>query len=268
MSRLRAEELSLGYEDNIIIEGMSLQIPAGKVTALVGGNGSGKSTLLKGLARILKPHSGGVYLDGTMIHSLPTREVAKTLAILPQGPETPEGLTVAELVMYGRFPYRKPIVGITQEDRDAVTRALSLTDMDGLAERPLDALSGGQRQRAWIAMALAQETQILLLDEPTTFLDMAHQLEVLRLLEDLHQQEGRTIVMVLHDLNQASRFADHIIAIVKGRIVAQGAPRDVRNPETRRAVFGIDADIIDDPRTGCRLCIPYQLARAARANQP
>jgi iron complex transport system ATP-binding protein len=262
MSSLTTRNLTLGYEETIVVDSLSLEFPVGKITALVGGNGSGKSTLLKGLARILKPKYGAAYLDGKAIHSLPTRSVASEVAILPQGPETPEGLTVSELVMYGRFPYRRPLVGVTQQDRDAVARALLLTDMEGLADRPVDSLSGGQRQRAWVAMALAQDTEVLLLDEPTTFLDMAHQLEVLQLLEDLNRREGRTIVMVLHDLNQASRFADCIVGIVEGRVVTQGTPSDVMKPETFRTIFGVEADIINDPRSGCLLCVPYQLAQS------
>ncbi|MFW5828183.1 MAG: ABC transporter ATP-binding protein [Alkalispirochaeta sp.] len=260
MSTLSTSKLSLGYDETIVVNEMSVTFPVGRITALVGGNGSGKSTLLKGLARILRPQGGAAYLDGKALHSQSTRRIAREIAILPQGPEAPEGLTVRELVLYGRFPYRRPLAGVGPEDRRAVDRALELTDMASLANRAMDALSGGQRQRAWIAMALAQETPVLLLDEPTTFLDMAHQLEVLHLLESLNRQEGRTIIMVLHDLNQASRFAHHIIGIVDGRIATQGAPDEVMQPETLRRVFGIEADIIADPRSGCRLCIPYLLA--------
>lgn len=264
MSTLSTEKLTLAYDETIVVDQMSLEFPVGRITALVGGNGSGKSTLLKGLARILKPRAGAAYLDGKAIHAQATRRMAQEIAILPQGPEAPEGLTVKELVLYGRFPYRRPLTGIRPEDRSAVDRALELTDMRELAERPMDALSGGQRQRAWIAMALAQDTAVLLLDEPTTFLDMAHQLEVLHLLESLNRQEGRTIVMVLHDLNQASRFAHHIVGIVDGRVVTQGPPAKVMEPETFRRVFGVEADIIDDPRSGCLMCIPYTLARRSQ----
>jgi len=260
VSILSTNNLTLAYDETIVVKDMSLTFPAGRITALVGGNGSGKSTLLKGLARILSPRNGAAYLDGTAIHQQSTRKVARELAILPQGPEAPAGLTVRELVLYGRFPYRRPLAGVTPEDREAVERALERTDMKGLADRPMDALSGGQRQRAWIAMALAQETAVLLLDEPTTFLDMAHQLEVLHLLTSLNRHEKRTIIMVLHDLNQASRFAHHIVGIVNGRVATQGAPQEVMHPETLRTVFGIEADIIDDPRSGCRMCIPYLMA--------
>jgi iron complex transport system ATP-binding protein len=263
MSMLSTNKLTLGYDETIVINDMSVSFPVGRITALVGGNGSGKSTLLKGLARILTPRTGAAYLDGKAIHAQSTRRVAQEIAILPQGPEAPDGLTVRELVLYGRFPYRRPLAGTGPEDRRAVDRALELTDMITMADRAMDELSGGQRQRAWIAMALAQDTAVLLLDEPTTFLDMAHQLEVLHLLESLNRQEGRTIIMVLHDLNQASRFAHHIIGIVDGRIATQGAPEEIMHPETLRRVFGIEADIIADPRSGCRLCIPYLLANRA-----
>ena len=259
MSTLSTDELTLGYDETVVVKELSLRFPVGRITALVGGNGSGKSTLLKGLARILTPRSGAAFLDGRSIHTQPTRRVAQEIAILPQGPEAPEGLTVRELVLYGRFPYRKAVTGLGPEDHRAVDRALELTDMASLGSRPMDALSGGQRQRAWIAMALAQDTAVLLLDEPTTFLDMAHQLEVLHLLESLNRQEGRTIIMVLHDLNQASRFAHHIVGIHGGRIVTQGSPEEIMEPATLRQVFGIEADIINDPRSGCGLCIPSLL---------
>lgn len=259
MPTLSTRDLSLGYDDTIVVDELSLQFPTGKITALVGSNGSGKSTLLKGLARILAPRQGGAYLDGAAIHSMPTRTVARQVAILPQGPDTPDGLTVSELVTYGRFPYRHPLAGITSQDRDAVARALRLTDLTAFSQRTVDSLSGGQRQRAWIAMALAQETEILLLDEPTTFLDMAHQLEVLHLLESLNQRDGCTVVMVLHDLNQASRFAHHIIGIADGRVLTEGPPAQVMTAETFRRIFGVEADIIDDPRSGALLCVPYGL---------
>ena len=265
---LSTQELSLGYEETTVVERLNLNIPTGAITALVGGNGSGKSTILKGLARLLKPQQGAAYLDGKKIHRMPTRQVARELAILPQSPEAPAGLTVEELVSYGRFPYRRGLSGIAREDRTLISWALDITDMSELAERPVGTLSGGQRQRAWIAMALAQDTQTLLLDEPTTFLDVAHQLEVLRLLDRLNREQERTIVMVLHELNQASRFAHHMVAIADGRIAAEGAPSAVMTPETFRAVFGVEADVITDPRSGCLLCIPYMLAQAQRAGSP
>jgi len=259
MPHLHTQNLSLGYMEQLIVPDLSLDIPQGKITALVGANGSGKSTILKALARILKPRAGAAYLDGKAIHRLSTKQVAKQLAILPQNPDAPEGLTVRELVSYGRFPHQRGLGGLTQEDREAVHEALSLTGMTVFAERPVGNLSGGQRQRAWIAMALAQGTEVLLLDEPTTFLDMAHQLEVLQLLEKLNREEGRTIVMVVHDLNHASRYAQHMVAIAQGEVVVAGTPAEVMTPEILRRVFAIEADIVPDPRSGVPLCIPYGL---------
>lgn len=259
MSTLHTKQLSLGYQDALIVEDLSLSIPTGKINALVGANGSGKSTILKALARILKPRGGAAYLDGKAIHRQSTKQVARRLAILPQNPDAPDGLTVSELVAYGRFPYQQGFGGLTEEDRHTVDWALSKTGMTVFAKRPVGSLSGGQRQRAWIAMALAQGTEVLLLDEPTTFLDMAHQLEVLRLLERLNHEERRTIVMVVHDLNHASRYAHHMVAIAEGKVVAEGCPHKVMTPEMLRRVFAIEADIIADPRTGVPLCIPYGL---------
>jgi iron complex transport system ATP-binding protein len=254
---LSTQNLALAYDETTIIAKLSVSIPARQITALVGPNGSGKSTLLRGLARLLKPRQGTVLLDGHAIHTLPTRELAKRLGILPQAPVAPEGLTVRELVAQGRYPHQSWLQQWRSEDEAAVNRALAITGMTELAERPADALSGGQRQRAWIAMTLAQETDLLLLDEPTTFLDLAHQLEVLHLLERLNQDERRTVVMVVHDLNQAARHAHHIVALNEGQIVAAGQPAEVITPTLLRSVFGVEADILSDPRTGAPLCIPY-----------
>lgn len=259
MSHLHTEHLALGYLESLIVPDLSFEIPSGRITALVGANGSGKSTILKALARILKPKSGAAYLDGKAIHRLSTKQVAKQLAILPQNPEAPEGLTVRELVSYGRFPHQKGLGGLSSEDQDVITQALFLTGMTVFADRPVGNLSGGQRQRAWIAMALAQGTDVLLLDEPTTFLDMAHQLEVLHLLDKLNREEGRTIVMVVHDLNHASRYAHHMVAIAQGEVAVAGSPTEVMTPENMRRIFAIDADIVPDPRSGVPLCIPYGL---------
>jgi iron complex transport system ATP-binding protein len=201
-----------------------------------------------------------VLLDGTAIHRLPTKELAKQLGILPQSPMAPEGLTVRELVAQGRYPHQSWFQQWSAEDEAAATKALAITNMTALADRPVDALSGGQRQRAWIAMTLAQETAVLLLDEPTTFLDMAHQLEVLHLLERLNQDEARTIVIVVHDLNHAGRYAHQIVALCEGRIAAVGAPAAVITPAVVRQVFGVEAEIVPDPRTGAPLCIPHSLA--------
>lgn len=257
--QMYTQNLSLAYQDALIVDDLNLAIPSGKVTALVGANGSGKSTILKALARILKPRYGAAYLDGKAVHSVPNRQVAKKLAILPQNPVAPEGLLVRELVSYGRFPHQQGFSGLQKDDQAIIDWALSITGMTVFAERPVGSLSGGQRQRAWIAMALAQDTSILLLDEPTTFLDMAHQLEVLQLLQRLNAREGRTIIMVVHDLNHASRFAQHLVAIAEGKVVAEGSPREVMTPEMLRRVFAIDADVIADPRTGTPMCIPYGL---------
>lgn len=260
MFRLETAGLSIAYEDRLIVDDLNIQIPQGKITALVGANGSGKSTILKTMARLMQPKKGQVLLDGKSIHKQSTREVAKQLAILPQNPTAPEGLTVTELVSYGRFPYQKGFGSLKAEDKKMIEWAIESTRLSEFHDRPIDQLSGGQRQRAWIAMALAQDTDILFLDEPTTFLDMAHQLEVLQLLEELNTTAKRTIVMVVHDLNHASRYAHHMIAIKQGKAAATGSPEKVMTPEVLREVFGIEADIVTDPRTGVPLCLPYALA--------
>ncbi|MGF9699678.1 MULTISPECIES: ABC transporter ATP-binding protein [Paenibacillus] len=260
MFRLETSKLDIAYEERLIVEDLNIQIPQGKITALVGANGSGKSTILKTMARIMNPKAGSVLLDGKSIHKQSTREVAKQLAILPQNPTAPEGLTVTELVSYGRFPYQKGFGSMRAEDKRMIEWAIEVTGMTEFHDRPIDQLSGGQRQRAWIAMALAQETDILFLDEPTTFLDMAHQLEVLQLLEMLNATANRTIVMVVHDLNHASRYAHHMIGIKKGKAIATGSPVEVMNCDVLREVFNIEADIVIDPRSGVPLCLPYALA--------
>lgn len=267
MERLNTKGLNIGYAETLIVNNLNLSVPTGKITALVGSNGSGKSTILKTMARIMKPQSGDVLLDGKTIHGQSTKEVARQLAILPQNPTAPDGLTVSELVGYGRFPHQKGFGSLTREDKDIIRWAIGVTGMDAFMDRPVDQLSGGQRQRAWIAMALAQQTDILFLDEPTTFLDMAHQLEVLQLLQKLNQDEGRTIVMVVHDLNHASRYAQHMVAIKSGKVVSEGAPKHVMTKEVLREVFAIEADILADPRTGVPLCIPFELAGSAHAPQ-
>jgi iron complex transport system ATP-binding protein len=260
MSRLTTDGLTLAYEQAVIIRGLSVEIPTGQITALVGPNGCGKSTLLRGLARLMAPRGGVAYLDGRSISQIPTRELARRLGILPQSPAAPEGLTVRELVAQGRYPHQAWFQQWSDGDQAAVERALQLTGMGDLAERPVDALSGGQRQRAWIAMTLAQETACILLDEPTTFLDLSHQIEVLQLLERLNREEGRTIVMVVHDLNHATRHAQHIIALKGGVVAAAGAPASVITPALLRAVFGVEGDVVPDPRSGAPLCIAYGLA--------
>jgi iron complex transport system ATP-binding protein len=255
---LRTRRVSLSYGDRPIVSQLSMTIPRGKITALVGANGSGKSTLLKGLARLLKPQGGMVYLNGQAIAKLPTKEIAKQMGILPQSPASPEGLTVHDLVSQGRYPHQRWFQQWSSEDADHVQKALHITRMEELRDRPLDALSGGQRQRAWIAMSLAQNTPILLLDEPTTYLDLAHQMEVLDLLKDLNQTQNRTIVMVLHDLNHACRYADYLVALKEGAIAAQGHPAQVMTEEMVQTVFQLISRIIPDPITGTPMCIPIR----------
>jgi iron complex transport system ATP-binding protein len=259
---LTTRKVTLAYEGNIVIQEFDIAIPTGKITALVGPNGCGKSTLLKGLARLLKPKSGTVYLEGKSIAKLSTREVAKRLGILPQSPIAPEGLTVRELVAQGRYPHQSWLQQWSAKDEQMTEQALVTTGMLELADRPLSTLSGGQRQRAWIAMTLAQDTRILLLDEPTTFLDLAHQIEVLDLLCELNQTQGRTIVMVLHDLNQACRYADHLVAIRAGQVYAQGVPAVVMTETIVQEVFGLESKIINDPVTETPMCVPISRYRA------
>jgi iron complex transport system ATP-binding protein len=257
---LAASDLSLAYDDRVIVDGLSMSIPAESVTVIVGANACGKSTLLRGLARLLKPRHGSVLLDGEDIQRLPTREVATRLGVLPQQPIAPEGITVADLVSRGRHPHQRWFRQWSVEDEDAVTSALTATGIADLAERSVDELSGGQRQRAWIALALAQGTGLMLLDEPTTFLDLAHQVEVLDLLAALNRRERRTIVIVLHDLNLACRYAHHLVAMRDGAIVAEGAPADVITVETVREVFGLRCQVIDDPLTGTPMVLPVPAA--------
>jgi iron complex transport system ATP-binding protein len=259
MIQLHSENLALAYDENEVIRDLSVSIPSQKITALVGPNGSGKSTLLRGLARLMKPERGAVYLDGQAIHQMPTKQVARQLAVLPQRPEAPDGLTVRELVAFGRFPYQGFLGVATEEDDQRIESALEITGMDRLADRLLGELSGGQRQLAWIAMALAQDTQLLLLDEPTTFLDMAHQLEVLDVLSRLHREERRTIVMVLHDVNQAARYAQHMVALVSGQIVTSGSPREILSPRVLAEVFGIEVEVMTYGAQETPFCIPLGL---------
>jgi iron complex transport system ATP-binding protein len=253
---LTTRKLTLAYDRATIIRDLNVDIPLHRITALVGANGCGKSTLLKGLARLLQPQSGMVYLDGTAIAKLPTKDIAKKLGMLPQSPIAPEGLTVRELVAQGRYPHQSWFQQWSKEDEQFTERALTMTGMVEFCDRPMDSLSGGQRQRAWIAMALAQNTPILLLDEPTTFLDLAHQIEILDLLYDLNQTQGQTIVMVLHDLNQACRYANYLVAMQQGAIYAQGSPIQVMTEDIVREVFGLESRIVPDPVTGTPMCIP------------
>jgi iron complex transport system ATP-binding protein len=261
MNALQAKQLTLSYGNAIIIDELDLTIPKGEITVFIGGNGSGKSTLLRALARLLKPAGGAVLLEGKEIAKLPTKDVAKKLAILPQSPTAPEGLTVLQLVKQGRYPYQTWLKQWSEEDEKAVRRALEATKMTELAERPVDSLSGGQRQRAWIAMTLAQDTDIILLDEPTTYLDMTHQIEILDLLFELNEKEKRTIVMVLHDLNLACRYAHHIVAIRDKKIYAQGKPEEIISCQLVKDVFQMDCQVTYDPLFGTPLCIPYGKGR-------
>ncbi|PAE44502.1 ABC transporter ATP-binding protein [Bacillus sp. 7884-1] len=261
MVRLSTDELSIGYGERLIVKNLSIEIPDKKITTIIGPNGCGKSTLLKAITRIISHQSGNILLDGKDISKVNTKILAKQMAILPQTPESASGLTVGELVSYGRFPYQKGFGRLTKKDYEVIDWALEVTGTIDFKFRPVDALSGGQRQRVWIAMALAQETEIIFLDEPTTYLDMAHQLEVLELLQKLNYEQERTIVMVLHDLNQAARFADHIIALKDGEIVKAGNCEEVISHKVLKKVFNIDAVIGHDPRTGKPMCITYNLLK-------
>ena len=253
---LAADGLAVGYDQREIIHDLSVRIPTGKITVIVGANACGKSTLLKTLARLLKPSRGTVLLDGKSIQQIPTREVATKLGLLPQSPTAPEGITVADLVGRGRYPRTRWIRQWSRADDEAVAEAMTSTDVLSIADRPIDELSGGQRQRVWIAMAIAQQTPLLLLDEPTTYLDIAHQIEILDLCARLHEEQGRTLVAVLHDLNHAARYATHLIAMRGGQVVAEGAPAEVVTAELVEKVFGLPCRVIDDPETGTPLVVP------------
>ncbi len=256
MSRLRTERVSLGYGDRTVVREVTVEVPDGRTTVVVGANACGKSTLLRGLARLLRAESGSVLLDGEVIHRRPTKEVARVLGLLPQHPIAPDGVTVADLVARGRHPHQGLLGRPTLEDAAAVREAMELTGTAELAGRVVDELSGGQRQRVWIAMALAQGTDLLLLDEPTTYLDVAHQVEMLDLLAELNARRGTTIVMVLHDLNLAARYADHLVAMKDGAVVAEGVPGAVVTPSRVEEVFDLRCQVIDDPVSGTPLVVP------------
>lgn len=261
MNRLYTDQLSVSYGDHLIVNHLSLEIPDKKITTIIGPNGCGKSTLLKAITRLIPYQSGSVILDNKTILKEPTKELAKKMAILPQTHEGTNGLTVGELVSYGRFPYQTGFGRLTKKDIEKIDWALNVTGTIEFKYRSIDALSGGQRQRVWIAMALAQDTDIIFLDEPTTYLDLAHQLEVLELLQKLNEEEGRTIIMVLHDLNQAARFADYIIALKDGDIVKAGTCHDVITHDVLKKVFHIDATIGQDPDTKKPICYTYNLLK-------
>ncbi|TDM14155.1 ABC transporter ATP-binding protein [Macrococcus bovicus] len=259
MERLSGEKITISYGEREIVKELTVHIPDGKVTSIIGPNGCGKSTLLKAMARIIPVKDGRVVLDGKNIHQQSTKEVAKKIAILPQSPEVADGLTAGELVSYGRFPYQSGFGRLSKEDKDVIDWALRATGTYEFKHRAVNDLSGGQRQRVWIAMALAQKTDIMFLDEPTTYLDISHQLEILDLVQTLNREQGTTIIMVLHDINQAIRFSDHLIAMKKGEIVQQGSPADVLTHDVLEEVFNIDAELSLDPRTGKPLLITYDL---------
>jgi iron complex transport system ATP-binding protein len=266
LPRIRATDLQLGYGDSVIVDGLDLDILDGTVTAVIGPNGCGKSTLLRALGRLLPASRGRVLLDGKQIDKMSTRDVAKILGILPQAPSAPEGLTVGDLVARGRHPHQAWYRQWSSDDEGAVATALAWTGMSEFAERAVDTLSGGQRQRVWISMALAQGTDLILLDEPTTFLDLAHQVDVLDLVEQLNTEGGRTVVMVLHDLNLAARYAQTLVAMKDGAIIAQGPPHEVLTAALLRQVFDLDAEVITDPVSGSPMVLPIgRRHRAARA---
>ncbi|NNH73195.1 ABC transporter ATP-binding protein [Nocardia uniformis] len=255
-ARLRAERVRLGYRGRIISNELSVDIPDGKVTVIIGPNACGKSTLLRALARLLTPEEGAVLLDGKPITSYRAKEVARQVGLLPQTSTAPDGIRVADLVARGRYPHQSLLRQWSQADAEAVADAMAATGVTELSARPVDQLSGGQRQRVWVAMVLAQDTPIVLLDEPTTYLDIAHQIQLLDLCRRLNRESGRTVVAVLHDLNHAFRYADHLIAMRDGRVVAAGAPKEVVTAELVHEVFSLGCRIIDDPETGAPLVIP------------
>ena len=259
MSCISTKNLNISYGNLDIVKDLNLDIPKGKITTIIGSNGCGKSTILKTIARIIQAKSGDIFVNNINIKEQSPKDLAKVMAVLPQSPQAPSGLTVEELISYGRFPHQKGFGKMRKEDEDIVTWALKSTGIEEFRERPMEALSGGQRQRAWIAMALAQQTEILILDEPTTYLDLAHQLEILKLLEELNRKQGTTIVMVIHELNNAARFADHMIGVKKGKVVCQGTAHEVMTKENLKELFNIDAEIVEDPRNNKPVCITYDM---------
>ncbi|MCG8349836.1 MAG: ABC transporter ATP-binding protein [Chloroflexales bacterium] len=257
---IQAQAIRAGYGQHIILEQIDLQVLHGGITALVGPNGSGKSTLLKVCTKLLAPEGGSVLLNGENISRLSTREMAKRLAILPQGPVAPANLTVRDLVEQGRYAQVGPFRMLRRQDHEAITRAIDLVRLNDFADRDVDTLSGGERQRAWLALALAQDTAILALDEPTTFLDIGHQLEVLELVQELNREQGMTVLMVLHDLNHAASFADQMVVLNRGQIVGTGQPWETLQPQLLQEVFGVDASIISDPHTDKPLIVAHRSA--------
>lgn len=259
LSHMQAKGLSAGYNGEAVFKGLDLKIPEGSITTLIGSNGSGKSTILKTLCRIISPDSGAVYLDGEAIHEMPTKRVAQRLALLPQGAQAPAGITVGDLVECGRFPYRSALSGLGEKDREIIQWALASTGMSSLEHREMERLSGGQQQRAWIAMALAQKTGLLFLDEPTTYLDISHQLDILYLLRRLNRENGVTIVMVLHDLNHAIMFSDYLVAIKDGTLHSAGTPQEVITRQALREIFDVEAEVITHPVLNVPVCLPFRI---------
>ena len=262
MEAISVKNLCVAYEKNIIIKDMNLSIPKGKISIIIGANGCGKSTLLKTIARINKPQSGDIFINNKNIKKIKEKEIAKEAAFLPQGPTCPSGLTVKELVSYGRFPYQKMIGGLNNHDKEVIDWAIQETGLSEFSYREVENLSGGQRQRAWIAMTLAQESEIIMLDEPTTYLDMSYQLEVLEVLQKLNKEKNITVVIVLHELNNACRFADNIIGMKKGKVICQGKPIDVINKENLKTIYGIDAELITSEDGKYPICKEYNLFRS------
>lgn len=261
MEAISVQNLSVAYENNTIIEDMNLSIPKGKISIIIGANGCGKSTLLKTIARINKPKSGDIFINGNNTKKIKEKNIAKEVSFLPQGPTCPSGLTVRELVAFGRFPHQKMIGGLNEHDKKIIDWAIEETGLKEFADKVVDNLSGGQRQRAWIALVLAQETEIIMLDEPTTYLDMSYQLEVLEVLQKLNRSKNITVVIVLHELNNACRFADNIIGLKKGKIICEGKPSEVINRETLKKIYGIDASLRLSEDGEYPICTEYQLLR-------
>ena len=263
MEAISVRNLSVSYEDNNIIEDMDLSIPKGMITIIIGSNGCGKSTLLKTIARINKPKNGDIFINNKNIKKIKEKDIAKEVAFLPQGPVCPSGLTVRELVAYGRFPHQKLIGGLNSHDKEIIAWAINETGLSDFKDREVENLSGGQRQRAWIAMTLAQETDIIMLDEPTTYLDMSYQLEVLEVLEKLNKEKNITVVIVLHELNNACRFANNIVGLKKGKIICEGKPIDVINKSTLKEIYGINATLTKSENGEYPICMEYELLREA-----
>lgn len=267
MTKLTVDSLSVGYQNKLIIQELSIAIPEGKMTSLIGPNGSGKSTFLKSLARVLQPQKGDVLLEGTSIFQMVSKEVAKKIALLAQNSQANNGLTVKEVVAFGRYPYQKGFSGFNQKDHEQVEWALTVTGLKKLENRGISTLSGGQRQRVWIAMALAQDTDILILDEPTTFLDPAHQLDILLLLQKINREHQKTIVMAIHDLNLASRFSDQMLALKAGELLFTGTPQEVLTEKNLAEVFEISAQLINDPQTKKPIVLTYELLEGREAHE-